>query len=276
MSQEHQENNRKSRRAARAQRPRPVLVTTKKGEEIEQTTPITEKLAVKTGPLATEPEIPASQPRRRLPNFFSSVGKKETQSAEVDVAQARLARATRTKVSATKTTASKEGTQEDRLPLPTDSKKSEVRATPTKTSQASARPASPFKTRYILGMAIYLICAQFIGYLETGLLQSMKWDILITNFSLFGLPIRVTTSTLTFLATLIIILVILAKFDLIPRNLSALGGAPPAKSTQSQSRGNQESASVKTTTPSMRQGVKGSDDQLYQAYRANQRREKKR
>ncbi|HLZ55434.1 MAG TPA: hypothetical protein VKR06_00690 [Ktedonosporobacter sp.] len=264
MSQEYQENNRRSKRAARAQRTRPVLVTAKEDEQTTQVAPTTEALAVKTGPLESEPETP--QPRRRLPNFFSSVGKKETQ-ADVDVAQARLARATRAKATTTKTATVNESVQAE--------KKSEVRATPAKTSQASARPASPFKTRYILGMGIYLICAQFIGILEKTYLMPLLWGKTDPAlFTIFGF--QVTISTVLFLATLVIILVVLARLDLIPRNLSSLGGRPQPGSTQPQRKSSQEGAGVKATPAPIKQGVKGSDDQLYQAYRANQRREKKR
>ena len=49
-------------------------------------------------------------------------------------------------------------------------------------------------------------------------------DFVLTQFTLFGSKIVISTSTLVFLATLVIILVALARFDLIPRNFSAIMG----------------------------------------------------
>jgi hypothetical protein len=267
MSQEYNDTPKKSRRAARSQRNRPVLVTTQDtdSDHSEQAVPSTGNLVVDPPPLAEA--APAPKARRRLPGFFSTIGKSEQSEKEVDVAQARLTRATRGKATSTATASKTAPAEETQTTRPIAGK----------ASSAPQRPASAFKTRYIIGMGLYLLCANFIGVFETQFLRSINADTLLTQFNLFGGQVIIRTSTLLFLATLIIILVLLARFDLIPRNLGAMSGTTPSKSGQSSSRSSSDSGEgVRNTPPPMRQGVKGADDKLYQSYRANQRREKKR
>jgi hypothetical protein len=263
MSQDYNTNNNRPRRNARSQRNRPTLVTPGKEQEAQP---------VEETPAAVEPVAvvePPPAPKRRLPNFFSTVGKSDQAepTSESDVAKARLARATRGKT-------------------PTQTKKSAVetpseKAAPSKPAASAAarpaqqRPPSLFKPRYILGMVIYLVAANFLGAFERNALVSIGAERTLTKLNLFGLPLVVTTSGLVFIATLIIILVLLAKLDFLPTSLSAMSGTPPPKKgTSNQTRGGQEG--VRTPPPTMRQGVQGADDDLYRAYRTNQRREKKR
>jgi len=186
---------------------------------------------------------------------------------EQNAAQARIARATRGKtpsVPAAKTTSE---TNEKAVVKP---------ATQTSTRPATARPAQTgfFKTRYIIGLGIYLLVADFVGVYEAQLLTKFGLERILTQLNLFGLPIQVRTSTVFFLATLVIVLVVLAYFDLLPRSLGAarntgIGGGTN-RSTSSNTPGE------RTPQPTIRQGVKGSNDELYQAYRSKQRREKRR
>ena len=111
-------------------------------------------------------------------------------------------------------------------------------------------------------------------------MRAYHLDYVLTQFTLFGGKIVVTTSTLVFLATLVIILVALARFDLIPRNFSAIMGGQ--SSSQQNRRGSSSSSKNQGSTegsrnipPTMKQGVKGANDDLYQEYRANQKRTKK-
>jgi hypothetical protein len=264
MSQDFNTNSNRPRRTARSQRNRPTLVTP--GSE-QQEQPIQEI------PVAAEPVAviePPPTPKRRLPNFFSTVGKSDQAATtnESDVAKARLARATRGKT-------------------PTQTGKSVVetptaKATPGKSATAAARPAqqrppSLFKPRYILGMVVYLVAANFLGAFERNALVSIGAERLLTKLNLFGLPLTITTSGLAFIATLIIILVALAKFDLLPTSLNAMTGTtPPKKGATGQTRSSDGQEGVRTTPAPIRQGVQGADDDLYRAYRTNQRRDKKR
>src|SRR2546421_7914379 len=102
MSQEQNEQPRRTRRIARSQRNRPVLVTnndtgvaldTKQSDEITVTDPSTDKVNIEEVQTSSE-----TGPRRRL-GFFSTVGKSEadTEKKETDITQARLARAIRSK-----------------------------------------------------------------------------------------------------------------------------------------------------------------------------------
>jgi hypothetical protein len=275
MSQDHISTSRK-RRTARAQRNRPVLVTStaveQREDDIQDTLPIE---APQSEVAPAPPAVPATTSMvgrmRKLRSFLPTMGKSEQEAAtkEVDVAQARLARATRGKATASQSAVAK------------DDKPVETRATrPTTASKASPvperrSPPSTFKPRYILGMGIYLLAANFIGVFEQQLLRTYRLDTVLTQFNLFGGIVRISTSTVLFLATLVVLLVILARFDLIPRNLGAAAGSPIQRSGQSQ-RATDNGDGSRSPQPTMRQGVKGADDKLYQEYRANQRREKKR
>jgi len=265
MSQEYNETPRRSKRTARSQRNRPTLITAQDTDSIDheqstQTVPNTGDLVVESAALEEEA---APKPRRRLPGFFSTVGKSDRGEKEVDVAQARLFRATRGKA-----TSKAEPAAEAKTTSPTASK----------ASSTPKRPASAFKTRYLIGMAVYLLSANLIGQYETQFLRSIHADTVLTQFDLFGGKVTIFLSTVLFLATLIIILVLLARFDLIPRNLGAMSGATQNKSGQSSSSRSSSDGGegVRNIPPPMKQGVKGADDKLYQSYRANQRREKKR
>jgi len=266
MSQEYNNSYKKSRRP-RTPRNRPVLVTPD-NETLANDQPIQELSPVEKAPAQVaepvEPAQPTETKARRLPAFFSKVGKNENdeEQKEVDVAQARLARATRNKTASTGKVAAVE--------------KEEPKAAEAKTSQPATKartaPPSTFKTRYILGIAIYLFAANFIGYGITALLNQFHADSLLAKFTLFGGQVIVRTSTLLFLAILVIILVLLARFDLIPRTL---GGTTSQRGSQSSSRNN-EAPGTRQIPNAMKQGVKGSDDKLYQEFRQNQRRDKKR
>jgi hypothetical protein len=259
------------RRSTRAGRNRPVLVTSTENEEsaevVEEAAPTLEKSLSELE--AQNPLVAPS--RRRLPNFFSTIGKKTEAPQEVDTAQARLARATRGKVSPAKPSSDGESDQ-----------KAEVKRAKEPVKPATPpRPAGVFKTRYLIGMALYLLGANFIGAFETNLFRANHIDDLnhpLTQFNLFGGLVKIYPSTLAFLATLIILLVALARLDLIPRSFSALGGQTSSSSNRrggSSNNNQNRSDNVRSAPPTMRQGVKGADDDLYQEYRTNQRRRKK-
>src|SRR5712691_11707095 len=168
-----------NRRSARAGRKRPVLVTSTANEEnsqasMEETAPTLEESLTKVQE-QNPPVVPKS---RRLPNFFSTVGRREQTEtpSETDAVQARLARATRGKVSLTKAPGDAKSEQ-----------KPEAKKAPsTNRPSTPARPASGFKTRYLIGMGLYLLCANFIGIFETQFFRSNHRDSVLTQFNLFG------------------------------------------------------------------------------------------
>lgn len=270
MSQEYNGTLKRSRRA-RYQRNRPVLVTssdenTTDEQAIQEAAPVEEIEATPTA--EPEPAPPArGRTGSRLPNFFSTVGKSEKadEPKETDVVQARLARATRGKASTA--TGKTPAVSEEDKETQTQTAKAETRATSAASNRT--RPVQgAFKTRYILGIAIYLFAANFIGTGITLVLRQMHADVVLTQFNLFGGKVIVSTSTLLFLALLIIILVLLARFDLIPRSLA------PSRPQQTGASKSGEGTPRQPPSP-IRQGVKGDDDDLYQEYRLNQRRTKK-
>jgi len=266
-----QESDRQSsssnRRSARAGRNRPMLVTSQEGEGIEEANIEEKSPTLKQNVTGVEAEnTPIASPKRRMPAFFSTIGKRAQteESPEIDQAQARIARATRGKASSTKTSSENNNEQ-----------KSDVKKAPAARSAAPNRPASPFKTKYLIGIGIYLLAANFIGAFETNLLRANHLDVVLTQFNLFGGKIVISTSTLVFLATLVIVLVALARFDLIPRNFSAIMGGQPAQQNRRGSSNQGTTEGSRNTSPTMKQGVSGANDDLYQEYRANQKRAKK-
>ncbi|HLI91694.1 MAG TPA: hypothetical protein VKV37_23610 [Ktedonobacteraceae bacterium] len=284
MSQEYNETNKRARRAARAQRNRPVLVTSKDSatseRPVEELSPVDNSAGEETPPLLETSMAELEQsayvepaPRaRRFPRFFSSQDKPAQQTiSEEEIARARIARATRgrqgnrtVQASAASETA-QAGTRTEGMP-----------ARPAASGRTPVRQPSPFKTRYILGFAIYLLAANFIGVYETEFLRSIHADSVLAQFPLFGGMAVIRSSTLLFLATLILILILLVKFDLIPRNLGSMMAPPPSnRSGQGRSGGSDGGGRVRNVPPPMRQGVRGADDDLYQQYRASQRRERR-
>jgi hypothetical protein len=277
-------SNSNHRRANRGGRAKPTLVTTTTNEDSNNTLPgqdgdallAESDVAVEDQDTMLAPPEPAPAPAssRKLPRFFSTVGRsgKTQEVSEEEAAQARLARATRGKA-ATKAAAS--AASSDAM-VPAEKAAATKETAPARSrANAPARPASPFKTKYIIGMVVYLLGAQLIGTFERNFFVSNHMDATLTSFNLFGLPFVISASTLAFLATLIILLVVLAKFDFLPRSLSALGGQPASRrgtTTASQRNGNDM---MRTPPPTMKQGISGEDDDLYREYRSNQRRTRK-
>jgi hypothetical protein len=273
-----QEPARRPYKRANRTKNRPVLVASTEQDAIvsseqEGATSNSDSVVAIEMPLATSTtkEKTTTGPSRRLSGFFSTVGKKQQTetTTEADIAQARIARATRGKA-----TAKAASTAES----PKDETKAVVKPEPKKATAAKPAPRpSLFKTRYLIGMVVYLLAANFVGVFETNVFVSSGIDHLITSFTLFGGVVQIRTSTLAYLATLVVLLIVLAYFDLIPRSFSAITGQnPSAKRGISSTRQNtSDSPGAKNTPPPMRQGVKGADDDLYEEYRYSQRRSKK-
>jgi hypothetical protein len=258
-----------TRRSTRG-RNRPLLVTStstaSENEAPKQTTDETLPTLARSATEVQAQNTPVAPSRRRLPSFFSTVGKnKEDAAQEKDIAQARIARATRVKAAPTKTTGESSSEAED-----------EPKKAPAKPARPAtpARPTSAFKTRYIFGMVIYLLAANFVGIFTTQFFQSNHLDSKLLQFPLFGSQIVISTSTLAFLTILIILLVLLARFDLIPRSFGAMAGQQPTSRNRRSGSSSSTSEESRTPPPTMRQGVKGADDDLYREYRTNQRKKK--
>ncbi len=252
-----QEKTTQYKRSRSAGRNRPVLVNPSSNdkitEELNETAQQVEEVASTTTVEDTRP--------RRLPKFFSSVGKSEKEdTAEADPAAARIARATRS----TGSTSASNRTVKESKPAESKSNANKVstKATPAKT----VPPRSGFKTKYLYGMVIYVLVAMFVGQTERAFLVTNHLEKTLFQIGSFA----VSTSTALYLLTLILLLVILARFDLIPRSLGAMSGQPTSqRGKQSQSSSGTED--IKNLQPTMKQGVKGADDDLYQEYREQQR-----
>lgn len=242
------------KRSNRQGRNRPVLVTPTNGEQpaaIASQSDIDDALSAASATPISTPE------KKGRPKFFSTIGRKaatdEVITADPDAA--RLARAIRGKTASTAKSSEKK--QEASTP---------AKAAPAKSN--AARPALParrggFKPRHLIGILLYLIVADVAGLYEKQLLASAGLEKLLFTLG----PVQVYLSTVMFLLTLVVLLIVLARFDLVPRSLApASTQARPAGRGQTPS--NNADANVQT---GMRQGVKGADDDLYQEYRQNQR-----
>jgi len=272
-----QEPGRRPYKRANRTKNRPVLVASTgqdalvspEQEEATLTSTTDSAVAVEAQPIiSTTTTEKTSSTGRRLPGFFSTVGRKQQQetTTEADIAQARIARATRGKAPAKATSATEAPTKGAKAVAQPEAKRT--------TTRPPARGG--FKTRYLFGMVIYLLAANFIGIFLTNAFVSAGIDHLLTTFNLFGGNIQIRTSTLAYLAVLVILLIGLAYFDLIPRSFSAMSGqGQPVKRGASSKQNASDNVLVRNTPPPMRQGVKGADDDLYEEYRFNQRRSRK-
>lgn len=262
---------RKSRRSS--QRNRPVLVSSRSQEtqESQENQVGTLEPEISEGPVRAEEAAPTEtsvmpvKARRapRLPSFFSKVEKtqEEPETSQEVVVQARLARAKKATSKAEVTSATSEKKEDD--------KKSAAGANRAATTK---RPEPLFKTRHLIGMGAYLIGAEFLLPLEGQYFRQWGFDDPHHPLtSIFNIPI--VPSLLLNLATLIVFLIVLVKLDLLP---TSLAGRSAAAARAQQQKREQGTAVEKQPQPTMRQGVKGEDDDLYQAYRSNQRKEKKR
>lgn len=241
------------KRAHRADRP--VLVTQQE-ENLTLDEPTAQAIEE-----TLQPEIPVADEApivsKRRPGFFSNIGKSSAEKA--DPQAVRMARATRGKVVDGPKTREMAGAKAS-----TDS---------SKTGSVPQRPRSRsgFKTRYIWGMMGYLLIADFLGIWIQQLMVTHGLDGIVFKIGGFS----ASRSTLVFLALLILILIVMARLDLIPSSFKAAlsnsdsasrKGTVPARKAATAA-----TFETKKAQPTMKQGVSGQHDDLYQEYRENQR-----
>jgi hypothetical protein len=256
-------NNKRSNRNGRN---RPMLVTSDTTDQLsgDSAQEDAQRDAMNRVPTQTATEdAPEVAPVKKRPGFFSTIGKREETT---DAAAARLARATRNKTAAPVKKESKEVQGTKKLVHQAVAKSAPTRA------GGRAAPASKrggFKPRHLIGILAYLIVADVVGVYEKSWLVSAHAEKLL--FSLGPLPIYV--STVLFLLTLVVLLIVLARFDLVPRSLTP---APrqPVTTGKGQAQNNNKSdtdSDGPQNTPNIKQGVKGANDDLYQEYRETRR-----
>jgi hypothetical protein len=246
----------------RSERNRPVLISKEQivdEQTVAETTPETANTSIDEISSESVAETPIAKPaRRKLPNFFSTVGTSEQSQEESakEIRDARISRATKGK----KITPSESE----------EEKKSTAPAPRPRQVSNTTRP-NTFKMRYIFGMVIYLLVAQVAGIYVTQYLKSSGLDQVLTTLNLFGGKLVISTSTIIFLVILVGLLFILARFDMIPRSfVSASGGSRGKTTTTSRSEPGE-----RVIPPTIRPGIKGDHDSLYEDYRKRQRRERK-
>ncbi len=278
MTQENSRRQSPSSKRPKTDRNRPILITSAKelaaeastpsepSEQMEPTNEVIETSDTTTGQSKDTGQIPIMPvvPRvARRASFFSSADKSEKseEARSSKAAAARLARAER----------SRKGTEEkvNEKKQPVEQEKLESKPATARTNSARpARPANPFKLKYILGMLIYLIAAQFVGVFLTQYLKSKDLDPLLVSLNLFGGQVPISLSTVIYLVFLVVLLIVLARLDMIPRTFSSAGtprGSTPSRGTPGE----------RVIPPTVREGVPGEHDNLYTEYRQRQRRDKK-
>ena len=256
------------RRRARRNNSRPVLVTDTLQNENTPAESSTEILVAEPEPAeevtATEPA--ATKRPIRLPRFFSKVerGEEENAASEEAVVQARLARAQRGNKQAAATT--------------TESEAEEPKKASRPAATAQQRPPSMFKTRHIIGFGVYLLAAEFVLPYERNLSLALHLDSPtqpLTTLNLGSLHIPVFAWTLLNIITLVVLLYLPTGSHYAP-NRKLLAPHRAALGNPRGTAAGQNAPVEKVAPPTMRQGVQGESDDLYQAYRLNQRRDKKR
>ncbi len=261
---------RKSRRASRHKRPVLVSSTSQGTQEFQEGQVETPEPETSNAPASAEllteapvtTEVPTKARRTsRLPSFFSKVEKtvEEPETTQAEVVKARLARAQKTTVKAELTPAASATKEPDGKP-----------ARGAKRTATTASSNKLFKTRHFIGMLLYLFGAETFLPLETSFFRQIKIEQTLAHFTLFNMPMVITTSVLANLATLVIFLFILVKLDLLPTSIAGRTAA----SARAQQR-EQGTPVERPQQQTVRQGVKGEHDDLYYAYRSNQRKEKK-
>ena len=259
-----QEKAAQNKRSKNTSKKRPVLITSSsndlktKDQSVEMTSETIQPVDEVVPPTTVEDTQP-----RRFPKFFSSVGKSDkADTVQAEQTSARIARATRNSGAPSSNRAAKDSNPTQSQSNKVSTTKAAPKSTPTK---AQPRQGA-FKTKYLYGIIIYVVVAMLVGQYERAFLVSNHLDKVLFQIGSFA----VTTSTALYLLTLIILLVILARFDLIPRSLGAMSGLSTSQSSRS-GQSSPESENTKNTQPTMKQGVKGADDVLYQEYREQQR-----
>lgn len=243
------------KRAHRANRP--VLVTEQESAGSTSLTVEEEQAATQIA-VEEKPTSSAEVARKRGPRFFSSASKTEQIAGQpkADPIAARLARALRGK--SADASHEKEPVKEHKA----------AASTSKPGTAASTRPKSNFKMKYIWGMMIYLLVADFLGVWITNAMQAQGLDAVVFTVSTF----QAKRSTLVFLALLIIILVVMARLDLIPRSLgAAMAGSSPQNRNAPRTGSKTPTFESKEAQPTIKQGVQGAHDDLYREYRENQR-----
>lgn len=269
MTQDSDRRPSTQRRSNRAGRSRPVLITptsatAQNGAEDVSARDIVERDAPALSSSATQQDMTTTaetqSPRpRMLPRFFSSVAK-SSQPQPVDSKQARIARATHNKAPVI----AKDG----KASVSPQIKQAASSAPPIPT-----RPPSIFKMRHIIGILIYMLAAQFVGIgLQAFFLSQHIERVLVPTFKMpiFNTPVTITTSTAVFLLILVVLLIVLARLDLVPTSFSSASQQAQRGRNTSASR-QQDTESARDASSSTRQGVKGSNDDLYQEYQQLQR-----
>lgn len=265
MSQEYKTATKRSHRT-RTPRHRPVLVTesaltgnaeTAVAEEQVIANPTTGQLSLDTPPPpTTEHLITTALFKRpsRLPNFFKKTEQATSVTAQ-DVVDARMARA-------------KKSTSEKTDTVEASSTEAKVETKAPSKAQPAKRPGM-FKPRHIIGLIIYMLVANFVLTFERSYVIGAHLERNLFTIPGFNLPI--STSILLNIVTLIVVLYAMVTFDLLPNGKQYAQQTAQGKNGRG---GTSQGNTVKKVQPTVRQGVQGQDDDLYQAYRQGQRNKK--
>jgi hypothetical protein len=155
-------------------------------------------------------------------------------------------------------------------------------AAPATNSRSAARTQASAAnrrqtTRYFIGIFAYFILGEFLGIAETAIFAKLPSA---DNPTLAVLPAlgKVQLNAVIFALTLILLLVVMYKLNLMPRRLNQIAGAPAAGSSRAPAKG---SSRGKTPEPTAQRTVHtgpvpGPHDEAYDRVRASLRQQRRR
>jgi hypothetical protein len=216
--------------------------------------------AAPTADQAASPEGVKST--RRLPGFFSSVGRPQQQDAarpELERGKMRLWRAQLRKSAAGESGEQSAKPVAGQKEAAAGGRKAAAPARSQGQSAARTGASGGMQPRHFLGLFIYVIVAFLIQAPIYAGIQALRLEVVVWQFSIGSFPVVISTSTLVYIAAIIAVLVILQRFDLL-----FLARRPPSSKTGSSSQKAQSGskgarASTKTSG--------GEHDDLYEDYR---------
>ena len=232
----------------------------------ETVPPTTEDLAFNTdaedqiSKVAIAPVATTRSPLR-LPKFFSKVehDKEEVPSNTDGIVKARMARAKKSLNGKAATTTIENEPEVSAKPV--------VKAKPN----TPAKKPQLFKSRHIIGMVLYLFGANLLLPYEATFIKSVNLEKNI--YTIPGINLVLTTSLILNIITLIVFLYLLVAFDLLPNGKQLSANQSQQKNgTKTSSSRNVQDVQARAPQPTIRQGVKGDSDDIYQSYRNKQRK----
>jgi hypothetical protein len=225
------------------------------GEVSTATSPAKSPAQGATSASGSSPASPAVPKARRQPGFLSALESEQQKETpkQIDAGRMRLWRALRRKNAAPE----RESRETARAGGSASASAGSASKSAARPAAASARPGA-MKPRHFAGLFIYLIFSYALGIVLTYAMSAAHLNTTLWRFNIGSLPISISSLTVVYLMLLVAILVVLTRFDLLPRFTR-----PPQRTDESK---NKAAATVGA----------GPHDDLYEEYRELRRYQRRR